>query len=200
MDVESIPTHGLIAPTHDDSLPYLTPIFYWTLASYGRELKHRHNLVYRSIGGFMALLDLLTVPATVYWDCRYVQPTKQPRRSSALWFLRITIPNPSLGCRFINRIQELNAMRQSSGDGGDGGDGRADSRNAQALSYTQVLLSLSRNTLAYILISFLANAALVLAYCKVIPGVALVGGESWTTHACCCYKPRCLAHRSNPPS
>lgn len=40
-----------------------------------------------------------------------------------------------------------------------------------------MLLSLSRNTLAYILISFLANATLVLAYCKVIPGVALVGGN-----------------------
>ena len=131
------------------------------------------------------------MPATVYWDCRYVQPTKQPRRPSALWFSHTITPNPtsyhSLGCRFINRIRQLNVRQQAiqsgGGGGGGGGDGRADTRDAQTLSYTQVLLSLSRNTLAYILISFLANAALVLAYCKVIPGVALVGGESWTTQA-----------------
>lgn len=74
---------------------------------------------------------------------------------------------PSLGCRFINKIRQLNAALQSGVDD-------SQEREPSSLSHTQVLLSLSRNTLAYILISFLANSALVLAYCKVIPGVALV--------------------------
>ena len=176
----------LIDPTHD-SLPYLTPIFYWILAYYGLKLKTHHSLVYRSIVGFMALLDLFTVPATVYWDCRYVRRRSRHAGQARFDFHASPYPTPhhihSLGCRFISKIRQLNASLQSGGGGGDGGDGRADSRDAQALSYTQVLLSLSRNTLAYIFISFLANAALVLAYCKVIPGVALVGSESWTTQA-----------------
>lgn len=128
-----------------------------------------------------------------FWTCSWSRPrstgtagpsTKRLSTSSPLRTHKLHRPpnsTHSLGCRFINKIRQLNASLQSGGAGSGGGDGRADGRDAPSLSYTQVLLSLARNTLAYILISFLANAALVLAYCKIIPGVALVGAgcDGW---------------------
>lgn len=137
-------------------LPYLTPPLYWMLsASYGQLFKSAHPQAFRAISGILMLLDLCLLPANIYWDC-------------------------SLGRRFINKIKQLSSILRSGSSPTDAatttsdGAGTTTAATASTLSHTEVLLSLSRNTLAYILISFLCNFTFFLAWCKVIPGIALV--------------------------
>lgn len=134
-------------------LPCMTTPIYWLFSSsYGKHFRASHPHTFKAARIVVVPLNVCLVPANVYWDC-------------------------TLGCRFISKITQLNGTLLQTGNTTDAATATTTTTAEGAtttLLQTQVLLSLSRNTLAYIVISFVCNLALFLAYAKVIPGVALV--------------------------
>ena len=165
--------------------PYLSPVCVWALVDYGGWLRDNYHAVYRGIIYIMAFVDFCFIPANLYWDI-------------------------TLGSRFITRIRQLtDSLNNSSVVAGTVDHHQHPPsppppplQDIEGLSQTQTLLNLSRNTLAYIVISFVANAVLILAWAKVLPCKSPFwgggGGEGYRT---CLIPliPRFL-HPSPPPS